>query len=232
MNEDCKNLINDSWNAPIVGCPMYVLSQKLKRLKLALKDWNKNVFGDIHVKVTEAEAHLNEIQMQIDTDGANDSLMNLQKNAQIKYDEALNMQEVFWKKKTRVQWHTDGDRNTGYFHRLAKIKNTNKLITSIRAGDVTLHEPNEIAEHITNHFKNLFSSNSFLQVNSLVEDVIPRMITDQANNMLTTLPSMEEVKNAVFPLNKEGAPGPDGFGAYFFQTYWSIIHLDVFNAVT
>jgi hypothetical protein len=65
-----------------------------------------------------------------------------------------------------------------------------------------------------------------------VEDVIPRMITDEANNILTTLPSMEEVKNAVFALNKEGAPGPDGFGAYFFQTYWSIIHLDVFNAVT
>jgi len=100
--------------------------------------------------------------MLIDTNGANDSLINLQKHAQIKYDEALNMQEVFWKEKARVQWHTDGDRNTSYFHRLAKIKNTNKLITSIRTGNVTLHEPNEIAEHITNHYKNLLSSNSFL----------------------------------------------------------------------
>lgn len=38
LNEDCKNLITDSWNVPIVGCPMFILSQKLKRLKLALKD--------------------------------------------------------------------------------------------------------------------------------------------------------------------------------------------------
>jgi hypothetical protein len=36
----------------------------------------------------------------------------------------------------------------------------------------------------------------------------------------------------VFELNKESAPGPDGFGAFFFHTYWDIIHQDVVNAVT
>jgi len=33
------------------------------------------------------------------------------------------------------------------------------------------------------------------------------------------LPSMEEIHNAVFNMNKEGAPGPDGFGAIFFQSF-------------
>jgi len=169
--------------------------------------------------------------MQIDSTGSPSTLLNRQKQAQMKLDEALNMQEVFWKEKARVKWHSEGDRNTGYFHRLAKIKNTNKLITSIKVGDTTLQEPNEIAEHITNYFKNLFSSNSFLQVNSLVEDDIPKLISEETNNMLTILLSMEEVRNVVFSLNKEGAPGPDGFVAYFFQTYWSIIQSDVFNAV-
>ncbi|GAU23976.1 hypothetical protein TSUD_327770 [Trifolium subterraneum] len=32
-------------------------------------------------------------------------------------------------------------------------------------------------------------------------------------------------------MNKEGAPGPDGFGVFFFQTYWEIIKQDVSNAV-
>ncbi|KAK2449352.1 hypothetical protein QL285_008554 [Trifolium repens] len=32
-------------------------------------------------------------------------------------------------------------------------------------------------------------------------------------------------------MNKEGSPGPDGFGAFFFQTYWEIIKDDVSNAV-
>jgi hypothetical protein len=49
--------------------------------------------------------------------------------------------------------------------------------------------------------------------------------------MLTRLPSTDEIKNAVFSLNKESAPGPDGFGAIFCQTFWGIIKLDVIKAV-
>ncbi|MCH93266.1 RNA-directed DNA polymerase (Reverse transcriptase), partial [Trifolium medium] len=49
--------------------------------------------------------------------------------------------------------------------------------------------------------------------------------------MLTIIPTHEEIKNAVFNLNKDSAPGPDGVGAIFFQTYWDIIKHDVYKAV-
>jgi len=52
-----------------------------------------------------------------------------------------------------------------------------------------------------------------------VEDVIPNLITEDTNNMLTMRPSRDDVKNVVFSLNKDGAPGPDGFGAFFFQHF-------------
>jgi hypothetical protein len=45
------------------------------------------------------------------------------------------------------------------------------------------------------------------------------------------LPSLMEKKNAVFSMNKDGTPGPDGFGAFFFQTYWEITKTDVFEVV-
>jgi len=64
-----------------------------------------------------------------------------------------------------------------------------------------------------------------------VEETIPCLITESINNMLTLTPSKEEIHNAVFALNKDGAPGPDGFGAVFFQTYWHIVKGDVENAV-
>lgn len=49
--------------------------------------------------------------------------------------------------------------------------------------------------------------------------------------MLTNLPSKEEVKNAVFSMNGNGAPGPDGFGGNFYQKYWHIIEHNVYNSV-
>jgi len=65
----------------------------------------------------------------------------------------------------------------------------------------------------------LFCFSSILQDNSLIEETIPNLVTDNINSMLTMLPSMEEIHNAVFNMNKEGAPGPDGFGAIFFQSF-------------
>lgn len=84
---------------------------------------------------------------------------------------------------------------------------------------------------MVNFYKNLFCSNSVLQEPLLAEEVIPKSITDDVNALMTSLPSHQEIKEAVFALNKDSAPGPDGFGAFFFQHYWDIVKADVFNAV-
>jgi hypothetical protein len=65
----------------------------------------------------------------------------------------------------------------------------------------------------------------------LAEAVILKLVTDEVNALMTLLPSHQEIKSAVFALNKDSAPGPDGFGAFFFQHYWDIVKLYVFNAV-
>jgi hypothetical protein len=141
------------------------------------------------------------------------------------------MEELFWLEKSRVKWHIDGDRNTKYFHRLAKIKNSTKLINVSRDGDNVITDPTEIANIIVNHFQNIFTTNNVLQDNNLIDDVIPHLVDDQINIMLTSIPTPEEIKNAVFSLSKDSAPGPDGCGGFFYQTYWEIIHNDVCNAI-
>lgn len=57
------------------------------------------------------------------------------------------------------------------------------------------------------------------------------MVTAADNIMLTNLPTRDEVKNAVFAMNSNGAPGPDGFGGSFYHKHWDIIGEDVFNSV-
>jgi len=81
-----------------------------------------------------------------------------EKNAQIKLDEALHRQEIFWLEKIRIRRHLNGDRNTQYFHRVTKIKNKTKLITSIRNQDEIISDPQRVSDHIVNYYHNLFSS--------------------------------------------------------------------------
>ena len=94
-----------------------------------------------------------------------------------------------------------------------------------------LTDADEISEHIVNHFSTLFNNTSNTRDNGLVEEVIPHLITDRINSMLTLLPSNEEIFQEVFSLNKDSAPGLDRFGALFFQTFWEIIKHDVTKAV-
>ncbi|PNY03176.1 ribonuclease H [Trifolium pratense] len=232
LHDSCKDLISNCWGIQIIGSPMFILSKKLKLLKEHLKNWNKEVFGNVHSYVKDAEDSVAEIQNQIQLNGCIDSLRDSEKRALDKLDEALKRQEWFWHEKSKVNWHVEGDRNTKYFHRIAKRKNTTKAMSSIRVDEKLITDPQQIADHVVNYYQNLFCANTnLMQDETLIEGVIPNIIDDSVNAMLTMIPTPSEIKNAVFDLNKEGAPGPDGFGAFFFHTYWDIIQHDVVNAV-
>lgn len=43
-------------------------------------------------------------------------------------------------------------------------------------------------------------------------------ISPNEDSMLEAIPSDEEIKNGMFSINSNKAPGPDGFNTHFFQT--------------
>ncbi|KAL0307993.1 UNVERIFIED_CONTAM: hypothetical protein Sangu_3000200 [Sesamum angustifolium] len=57
-------------------------------------------------------------------------------------------------------------------------------------------------------------------------------LTNEDRRSLCVMPTLEEVREAVFSIDPDSVAGPDGFGAVFFHTYWEIIYEDVFGAVT
>jgi hypothetical protein len=123
--------IESSWNERIIGCPMFILNSKLKRLKVKLKLWNKEVFGNVHAAVKDVEHVLQNIQHQIHLTGHSDQLMHLEKVPQGNLDKALDRQDLFWQEKSKVTWHLQGDRNTAFFHRIAKKKKKTLLKLSL-----------------------------------------------------------------------------------------------------
>jgi len=199
---------------------MFVLNQKLKFLKQKLKIWNITVYGNVHNLVKESDRKLSIVHSNIDQLRISNSLMEEHKAEQNSLESTLNIEEEYWREKSKVAWHSNGDRNTKYFHRLSKIKNTSKLTNSLMIGDNMVSDPQQISRHITKHFKNIISTNNVvqdLQVNDLIENSIPNLISDELNAMLTRLPSTMEIHEAQLAMNKDGAPGPDGFGASFFK---------------
>jgi hypothetical protein len=138
LHPDCSAIISESWNSVVVGCPMFVLSQKLNSLKTKLKTWNKDCFVNVNDTVDAAELKLQQIQLQIQHHGHTDILLHEEKLASAGLEDALTKQEAFWPEKARLNWHLEGDRNTTFFHRLAKIKTSTKQITSLQVGETVI----------------------------------------------------------------------------------------------
>lgn len=55
--------------------------------------------------------------------------------AQRDLERILEMEEIMWHKKSRIQWLKEGDQNTKFFHKMASIRRSINHIHSLRIGD-------------------------------------------------------------------------------------------------
>ena len=85
--------------------------------------------------------------------------------------------------------------------------------------------------HVLSYFQEIFNMDNNCALNTLVDETIPSLVTDADTHMLMRLPLSSEIKDVVFSLNGDGAPGPDGFGGHFYQTFWDIVGVNVVNSV-
>jgi hypothetical protein len=93
-------------------------------------------------------------------------------------------------------------------------------------GVIEGEEPNK--SYITKYYRNLFGSledGKLSLKESLVED-IPQ-VTDTESEMLVAEFSEKEIREAIFQMKHNKAPGPDGSPAEFYQVFWSLITDDL-----
>ena len=81
---------------------MFILKSKLKRVKLALRSWNWEVFGNIHEGVRSSWQSLDSIQREIHENGRTDQLTTKEIEAQGILQRALHIEDAFWREKTQV----------------------------------------------------------------------------------------------------------------------------------
>ncbi|KAF9604950.1 hypothetical protein IFM89_011317 [Coptis chinensis] len=73
-HDNFKEMVKENWHVPIEGNPFFIMIQKLKRLKQALKIWNKKTFGHLQTNIKVKTQLLENLQIQLDTDYENEGL--------------------------------------------------------------------------------------------------------------------------------------------------------------
>ncbi|RVW31717.1 hypothetical protein CK203_095304 [Vitis vinifera] len=70
------------------------------------------------------------------------------------------MEETHRRQLSREIWLKEGDKNTGFFHRMASAHRRNNCMERVKINEEWLLEEQEIREGIANAFKELLSEDS------------------------------------------------------------------------
>ena len=105
----------------------------------------------------------------------------------------------------------------------------NKLmITSLATEDGTLEDDEAIGKHATAYYKHLFmhEERCSMRLQSCFWDDDDKL-NEQDNFHLDKLFTIEEIKEAVWDMESDIAPGPDGIPVTFYKEFWDVIKGDL-----
>lgn len=71
---------------------MFMMTYKLKVLKQELRFWNKEIFGDVYIRVQEARHKLEDIQLSIALNDVTEDNLSLEAEAKLEVLNVVNYQ--------------------------------------------------------------------------------------------------------------------------------------------
>lgn len=147
------------------------------------------------------------------------------------YNKMSADEESFYRQRSRIQWLPLGDKNTTFFHRSLIHRRSRNRIHSLRrpSGEIT-RDSMEMGNLAVDYFHDLLSQP--YPTLSLNTDVLyAKAISREQRDAMAGPVTREEIKEALFSIPDDKAPGPDGFNNYFFKESRAIVGNDFTAAV-
>ncbi|KAL2253455.1 UNVERIFIED_CONTAM: Retrovirus-related Pol polyprotein from type-2 retrotransposable element R2DM [Sesamum indicum] len=220
------------WNLSVDGTPQFSLCRRLKTLKSTLKAFNKQHYSHISARATEAELALQEAQNRLESNPGDvalgDSLGDLRKKAVFLAEAARH----FFYQKAKIHHLKEGDRNTKFFHDMVKRNVSRNSIGAItRADGTVITAAEDIAQEFVDYYTSLLGTEAHtLPVDDGVFEWGPLLTPEHTMELCRAVTPLE-VKDAIFHISDNKAPGPDGYSSCFFKKAWNIVGDQVCRAV-
>ena len=184
---------------------------RISNCRHEIAKWRKNNPPYGKEKINDLQQALEEVQT--DNTRSQEDILKVSRKLQDAYKD----EEEYWHQKSRNMWYSSGDLNTKFYHALTKQRRVRKRIVGLHDEDETWITGDKGVEKVAiDYFDKLFTTTSPSDFNSFLAEVTPG-ITPQMNQRLLRLATEEEVKEALFMMHPEKAPGPDGMTVLFFS---------------
>lgn len=212
-----KDLLANSWRNEL-STP-----EALEGLRVKLRQWNKEVFGDINKKKETLLQDIKGIQDLLEVTQS-DALLNQEESLLKELDVVLEQEEILWFQKSREKWIELGDRNTKYFHTSTIIRRRRNRIEMLKNNDgAWISDPTELENLAVGYYQRLYSMED---IDHEMEVLSPAGFVDLSRAEVTELSkpfSSRDVEESVRSMGKLKAPGPDGYQPIFYQKNWDVV---------
>lgn len=222
--------VRDFWKDPVKGSTFFVLEEKLRRVKAMLKNWAKTLPNPaaqrkkIRIELENQHLHLEATEI---TKEELEKEVRLQQS----FRKAYLAEKEYWRLKSRSLWLKSGDRNSSFFHKQAQVRKGRNSITETKEENNVLKDFTCIKKASSKHFGKLYRENLPVEHNGSLLDALPNLITTKMNQILERKIMHKEVKEDLFAMDPDKAPGPDGFTARFLQTCWQIVEKEFLKMI-
>ena len=109
-------------------------------------------------------------------------------------------EEILWRRKSRIRWLKERERNTKFFHRTTIAKRAHNKILKIKDRDGIEQESHkEIENTLVNHFHGRAQEPNKDRTKAIQRIIqhIPCLVTEEQNNNLNKPISMEEIDQVI-----------------------------------
>ncbi|KAL2228612.1 UNVERIFIED_CONTAM: hypothetical protein Sindi_1840900 [Sesamum indicum] len=217
--------VQNIWHHEIVGIPMYAVTRKLKALKPVFRLQRRNK-GDLTMNVQLAKGFLDEAQQLVSSDRQNELYLLLEHCCRIVYAKAAKLEQIMLQQRAKMQWMKDGDQcSRVFFRKIAQRRVMRRILQINDENGFTHTDLGEVAHEFVSYYQNLLGGTR-RRLSMDIRYLRPwarHCITDEEANQLLLPLSAEDVKQAVFDIADDKAPGPDGYSSRFFKAAWPVV---------
>ncbi|KAL2228524.1 UNVERIFIED_CONTAM: hypothetical protein Sindi_1832100 [Sesamum indicum] len=132
------------------------------------------------------------------------------------------------------RWMKEGDQCSRIFFRRIAKRRVARRILQINDDNGTIHtEPEEIINEFVCYYQNLLGGNRrqiTLDIGFLRPWARHTLSNEEVGHLILAFTS-DDVKQAVFDIADDKAPGPDGYSSGFFKAAWPMVGQEVTKAV-
>ncbi|CAH1450864.1 unnamed protein product [Lactuca virosa] len=170
---------------------------------------------------------LDSAQANIDKDPVNADFRIHHANILKAYNQLVDDEEKLLAQRCKINWLSDGDRDSRFFHKILKSNQNKSRIVTVMDEEGRWIHGREVANKFVDHFSNFLGQNypteRLNQESGFFRNVLDQ---DSVVDMIKVVRD-EEIKLAMVDIDDIRAPGPDEFSSKFYKAAWNVIRNDI-----